>query len=363
MKYDRKHNFYAGPAVLPVSVVEALQAKLPNLGGSGIGLMEISHRAKAFDAVFRSAQAGLKRILGIPEGYEILFLQGGATLQFLMVPLNLMGKRGRADFIDSGAWAKKAIKEAKIAGGDVRVVWSGADRNYSDLPAEGGYEVRPDAAYLHYTSNETIGGVQWKRTPESGAVPLVVDASSDICSCPMDVARHALIYAGAQKNLGPSGVTVVIVRTDLLGKTGDVIPTYLDYQTHIKDEGLHNTPSTLGIFVIDEMCKWLESLGGLAGMYALNQQKAAVLYDEIDRSAFWQPHAARAYRSLMNITWRIADNNLEEKFATEATKAGLIGLKGHRSVGGLRASLYNACPLESVEALVAFMREFERVNG
>ena len=362
MKYDRNHNFYAGPAVLPVPVVEALQAKLPNLGGSGIGLMEISHRAKAFDAVFRSAQAGLKRILGIPDGYEVLFLQGGATLQFLMVPMNLMGKKGKADYIDSGSWGKKALKEAKLVG-DMRVAWSGAEGNYSTLPAEGGYEVRPDAAYLHYTNNETIGGVEWKRTPESGGVPLVADASSNIGSCPIDVSRHALIYAGAQKNLGPSGVTVVIVRKDLLGKTGDVIPTYLDYQTHIKDDGLHNTPSTLGIFVIDEMCKWMESLGGLEGMYALNQQKAALLYDEIDRSAFWKPHAAREYRSLMNVTWRIADNSLEEKFASEATKAGLIGLKGHRSVGGLRASLYNACPRESVEALVVFMREFERVNG
>ncbi|MFH1468800.1 MAG: 3-phosphoserine/phosphohydroxythreonine transaminase [Pseudomonadota bacterium] len=362
MKYDRVHNFYAGPAVLPVSVVEALAAQLPNLDGSGIGLMEISHRSKAFDAVFQSAKAGLARILGIPEGYDVLFLQGGASLQFLMVPMNLMGKSGKADYLDSGAWAKKAIKECKFVG-DTKVVWSGAEGGYADLPAVGGYEVRPDSAYLHYTTNETIGGVQWKRTPESGDVLLVADASSDIASRPIDVARHAAIYAGAQKNMGPSGVTIVIVRKDLLGKTGDAIPTYLNYQTHIDNEGLFNTPSTLGIYVVDQVCKWIEGLGGLAAVEAINEEKGGMLYTELDRTSFWKPHAARDVRSMMNVTWRIANNDLEPKFISEATKAGLIGLKGHRSVGGLRASLYNACPLESVKVLVDFMREFERVNG
>jgi phosphoserine aminotransferase len=362
MKYDRVHNFYAGPAVLPVSVIEALREQLPNLDGSGIGLMEISHRSKAFDAVFRSAQAGLARILGIPQGYEVLFLQGGASMQFYMLALNLMGPSGKADYIDSGAWAKKAIKEAKLVG-DPKVVWSGADGGYADLPSEGDYEVRPDAAYLHYTTNETIGGVQFKQAPASGGVPLVADVSSDICSCPIDVARHALIYAGAQKNMGSSGVTIVIVRKDLLGKTGATIPTYLDYNTHIKADGLFNTPNTLGVYVVDQVCKWIEGLGGLPAVQVMNERKAGKLYAVMDGSGFWKPHAAPAVRSLMNVTWRITDNDLEPKFIAEATAAGLMGLKGHRSVGGLRASIYNACPEESIDVLVDFMKEFERVNG
>jgi phosphoserine aminotransferase len=362
MKYDRVHNFYAGPAVLPVSVIEALREQLPNLDGSGIGLMEISHRSKAFDAVFRSAQDGLKRILGVPEGYEVLFLQGGASLQFHMLALNLMGPSGKADYIDSGAWAKKAIKEAKGIG-DAKVVWSGAEGGYATLPDNDAYEVRSDAAYLHYTTNETIGGVQFKWTPASGEVPLVADTSSDICSCPIDVSRHALIYAGAQKNMGPSGVTIVIVRKDLLGRTGATIPTWLDYNTHIKADGLFNTPNTLGVYVVDQVCKWIEGQGGLAGVQAINERKAGKLYEVMDSSDFWKPHAARNVRSLMNVTWRITDNELEPRFIAEATAAGLMGLKGHRSVGGLRASIYNACPEESVDVLVDFMKEFERVNG
>ena len=357
----RLHNFFAGPAVLPAVVVEELCAELPSFGGSGVGLMEISHRSAAFDAVVRSAQSRLRRLLGISEDYEVLFLQGGASMQFYQVPLNLARPDDAVDYIDTGAWSVKAVKEAQALA-DVRVAWSGKDRGYRGVPGSGEIDGRSTAAYLHYTTNNTIAGTQF-RTEPSGDVPLVADASSDICSRPMDVSRHALIYAGAQKNLGPSGVTIVIIRRDALGQTGRGLPTMLNYQTHIDKASLFNTPNTVGIFVVERVLAWLEGHGSLEDVAAMNDEKGALLYNELDRTGFWQPHAETNARSLMNVTWRIADNALEASFVEAAEQAGLVGLKGHRSVGGLRASIYNACPRDSVESLVGFMREFERTHG
>ncbi len=368
MKYDRIHNFAAGPAVLPLPVVEALREQLPNLDGAGIGLMEISHRSATFDAVCRSAQQGLREILAVPDSHEVLFLQGGASLQFLMVPLNLMGHGGKADYINTGTWSTKAIKEASAIG-DVQVVWDGKEAGFRAVPSAGDYQVRSpaggknSAAYLHYTSNNTIAGTAFMEAPESAGLPLVCDMSSDIASHAIDVGRHAVIYAGAQKNMGPSGVTIVIVQRDLLGRLDEHIPTYMDYRTHIKAKTLFNTPNTLGIFVINEVVKWIRSMGGAQAMASFNDEKAGKLYAELDRSDFWRPHAAQGSRSWMNVTWRIADPELEPVFIKEALAEGLSGLKGHRSVGGLRASIYNACPMESVDCLIAFMREFEARNG
>jgi phosphoserine aminotransferase len=358
---ERLHNFYAGPAVLPKVVISELQKQLVSFEGTGVGLMEISHRSAVFDRVVRSAQDRLRRLLSVSDDYEVLFLQGGASLQFLQVPLNLAAPRAAVDYIDTGAWSVKAVKEAQAIA-DARVIWSGKDQGYNTVPADDDYAVRSGATYLHYTTNNTIAGTQFRSAPRAD-VPLVADASSDICSRPMDVSRHGLIYAGAQKNLGPSGVTVVIVRRDLLGRSGRILPTMLDYQNHIDKATLLNTPNTLGIFVVERVLAWIEGLGTLEDMAARNQAKAGALYAALDASEFWQPHAEASARSLMNVTWRIADHSLEGAFVQQAERAGFIGLKGHRSVGGIRASTYNACPHSAVEALVAFMHEFERTHG
>lgn len=362
MKYDRIHNFAAGPAVLPLQVVEELREQLPNLHGSGSGLMEISHRSKTFDKVVRSAQDRLRRLLDIPARYEILFLQGGASLQFLMAPMNLLKPGDKADYIDTGVWSTKAIKEAKLVG-DIQVAWTGAEDKYRRVPKNGEYEVRPDARYLHYTTNNTIYGTAFFEPPVSGGLPLVADMSSDFAAHRIDVSRHAIIYAGAQKNIGPSGVTLVIVDNEALAYTPDRIPTYLNYRTHIKEQSLFNTPSTVGIFTIERVLAWIEDFGGIDAVTRNNEEKARRLYGELDRTAFWQPHAERESRSWMNVTWRIQDPALEGTFLEEATAAGLSGLKGHRSVGGIRASIYNYCPMESVDALVDFMKDFEKRRG
>ena len=360
MTIERKHNFFAGPAVLPLPVVEAVQAQLPNFKGMGTGLMESSHRSKQFSQTWAHAQSLMAKLFGVPDTHEIMFLQGGASLQFLNVPMNLMPKGGKADYIDTGTWSKKAIKEAKWVG-DTSVLWSGADIGYNRCPTPDEYQVRPDASYLHYTTNNTIAGTQFLAEPVSGDVPLVADMSSDMLCCPRDVARHAVIYAGAQKNMGPSGVVIIIVDKGILERTEVDIPTYLNYRTHVGK--IFNTPNTLGVFVIEKVLEWIDGMGGLEAMHDHNKAKAGLLYGTLDGSDFWKPHATTDSRSLMNVTWRIADNDLEPKFIAEAAEAGLLGLKGHRSVGGLRASIYNACPVPSLEALVAFMNEFERVNG
>jgi phosphoserine aminotransferase len=359
---ERIFNFSAGPAVLPVPVLEQAREEMLSLPGVGMSVMEISHRSKTFQAIIDGAEAGLRELLGIPEGYHVLFLQGGASLQFSMIPVNFLAAGASADYVLTGSWGKKALKEAKKQGAP-NVAADMADSHYNRVPAQDELRLDPGAAYVHITSNETIEGVEWKRDPETDGVPLVCDASSNICSRPVDVSKYALIYAGAQKNLGPSGVTVVILREDMLAKIPDGLHTMLDYRTHVQNKSLYNTPNTWGIYILDLVCKWVKAQGGLEGMHRLNEEKAGKIYDAIDSTDFYRGHAAREARSLMNVTFRLPTEELEKKFTAEATAAGLDGLKGHRSVGGIRASIYNAFPPAGVEALVHFMRDFERTNG
>ncbi|MDT7688576.1 MAG: phosphoserine aminotransferase [Acidobacteriota bacterium] len=359
---ERIFNFSAGPAVLPVPVLERAREEMLSLPGVGMSVMEISHRSKPFQAIIDGAEAGLRGLLGIPEGYRVLFLQGGASLQFSMVPMNFLPEGGSADYILTGSWGKKALKEAKKEGA-ASVVADMADSGYNRVPAQDELKLDPAAAYVHMTSNETIEGVEWKEDPQVGNVPLICDSSSDICSRPVDVSKYALIYAGAQKNLGPSGVTVVILRDDMLGRTRDGLSTMLDYRTHVENNSLYNTPNTWGIYILNLVCEWVRDQGGLEAIHQRNEEKARKIYDAIDATAFYHGHAAPDARSIMNVTFRLPSEELEKKFAAEATAAGLDGLKGHRSVGGIRASIYNAFPVEGVDTLVQFMREFERANG
>jgi phosphoserine aminotransferase len=359
---ERIFNFSAGPAVLPVPVLERAREEMLSLPGIGMSVMEISHRSKTFQAIIDGAEAGLRGLLGIPEGYRVLFLQGGASLQFSMVPMNFLGEGASADYILTGAWGKKALKEAKKEGA-TSVAADMADSGYNRVPEQDELKLDAAAAYVHMTSNETIEGVEWKHDPEVGDVPLFCDASSDICSRPVDVSKYALIYAGAQKNLGPSGVTLVILREDLLARIPDGLSTMLDYRTHAQNNSLYNTPNTWGIYILNLVCEWVKEQGGLEGMYEKNVAKAQKIYDAIDATDFYRGHAVREARSIMNVTFRLPSEELEKKFASEATAQGLDGLKGHRSVGGIRASIYNAFPPEGCEALAQFMREFERTNG
>ncbi len=358
----RLHNFSAGPAVLPVSVVEELRDNLLDLNGSGIGLMEISHRSKTFQAVVDSAVARIKRVLSVPDDYTVLFLQGGASLQFYMTALNLLRPGEAADYLVTGTWSQKAIKEAKRIG-NAKAIWDDAPNNFKRVPSDDEYTVRDEAVYLHYTSNNTIYGTEYKRTPSSQGKPLVADLSSDIAGVPVEIGKHELVYAGAQKNLGPSGVTVVIMSPWALSRVPEGLPAMLDYKVHAKEGSLYNTPNCVGIYVIERVFAWMEANGGLGAMITRNEGKAGELYGELDRTGFWRPHAAKDCRSVMNVTWRLPSEELEERFVKEAKAAGMDGLKGHRSVGGIRASLYNALEPQSVSALVGFMREFERKNG
>ena len=359
---ERIYNFSAGPAVLPVPVLEEAQRDMLSLPGVGMSVMEISHRSKTFDEIINGAEQGLRELLGIPENYKVLFLQGGASLQFSMIPMNLLPAGGAADYIVTGSWGKKAVKEAKRAG-TVNIAANTEDSRYSRTPEQHELKLSPGAAYVHLTSNETIEGVEWKELPEVGDVPLISDASSNILSRPEPVEKYALIYAGAQKNMGPSGLTLVIIRDDLLARVPEGLHTMLDYRTHVENDSLYNTPNTWGIYILNLVCKWLKERGGIAGMHRENEAKAGLLYDAIDVTNFYRGHAARESRSLMNVTFRLPTEDLEKQFVTEATAAKLDGLKGHRSVGGLRASIYNAFPRAGVEALVEFMQEFERKNG
>jgi len=359
---ERIFNFSAGPAVLPVPVLEEAQRDMISLPGVGMSVMEISHRSKTFDEIINRTEASLRDLLKIPSNYHILFLQGGASLQFSMVPRNFLPADGSADYVLTGSWGKKALKEAKKLGA-VNIAATMADGGFTRVPSRDEISLNPHAAYVHITSNETIEGVQWKREPEVGDVPLVVDSSSDILSRELDVNKYALIYAGAQKNMGPSGVTLVIVREDLLPRIPENLPTMLDYGIHVQNKSLYNTPNTWGIYIMDLVCKWLQDQGGLAGMEKLNDEKAQLLYDAIDATDFYRGHADVDCRSTMNVTYRLPSEELEKKFASEATAQGLDGLKGHRSVGGIRASIYNAFPRAGVEALVSFMKDFERRNG
>ncbi|HEY0078908.1 MAG TPA: 3-phosphoserine/phosphohydroxythreonine transaminase [Pyrinomonadaceae bacterium] len=359
---ERIFNFSAGPAVLPVPVLEQAQRELLSLPGVGMSVMEISHRSKTFDDIIGSAERSLRELLGIPENYHVLFLQGGASLQFSMIPMNLLPKEASADYIITGSWGKKALKEAKREG-RTNVAANMEDSRYSRVPDDGELKLDPQAAYVHFTSNETIEGVEWFKEPETGDVPLVCDASSDILSRPLPLEKYALIYAGAQKNMGPSGLTVVIIRDDLLARIPDGLHTMLDFRTHTQNKSLYNTPNTWGVYIFNLVCQWLKERGGLEGMYAQNRAKAGMLYQAIDATDFYRGHAAPEARSLMNVTFRLPSEELEKRFTQEATAEGLDGLKGHRSVGGIRASIYNAFPREGVQALVAFMNEFEKKNG
>lgn len=357
---QRAYNFNAGPSALPVEVLEKAQQQLVNFRESGMSIMEMSHRSAIFDEVHNEAIALLKKLYAIPENYEILFLQGGASLQFTMIPMNFLQADQKASYVLSGSWSEKAFKEVKFFGTPVEAA-STKDNQYRNIPALADIQFNEDDAYVHITSNNTIYGTQWKEFPETGNVPLVADMSSDILSKPVDVSKFGLIYAGAQKNLGPSGVTVVIIRKDLLEKANKNIPTMLKYTTHADSNSLYNTPPTFGIYMLGEVLKWVESKGGVAEIAKHNELKAKVIYDAIDNSnGFYKGHATPESRSLMNITFRVADEELEKQFLAEAKAAGFVGLNGHRSVGGCRASTYNAVPLEACEALRDFMVAFQQ---
>ncbi|MFJ7731600.1 3-phosphoserine/phosphohydroxythreonine transaminase [Lysinibacillus sp. NPDC097231] len=357
---QRAYNFNAGPSALPLEVLEKAQQQLANFRDSGMSIMEMSHRSAIFDEVHNEAIALLKKLYAIPENYEVLFLQGGASLQFTMVPMNFLQADQKASYVLSGSWSEKAFKEAKFFGTPVEAA-STKENQYRNIPALADIQFNENDAYVHITSNNTIYGTQWTEYPETGNVPLVADMSSDILSKPIDVSKFGLIYAGAQKNLGPSGVTVVIIRKDLLEKANKNIPTMLKYTTHADSNSLYNTPPTFGIYMLGEVLKWVESKGGVAEIAKHNELKAKVIYDAIDNSnGFYKGHATPESRSLMNITFRVTDEELEKQFLVEAKAAGFVGLNGHRSVGGCRASTYNAVPLEACEALRDFMVAFQQ---
>jgi len=363
-KTVRAHNFSAGPAVMPLPVLEQLQAELLNYAGHGMSVMEMSHRSAQFEDILHRVEADLRTLLRIPEAYSILFLQGGAHLQFTMLPTNLLPAGVSADYILTGAWAQIAIKEAEKLG-RVHVAASTEDSKFSTIPSQADLQLDPQAAYLHFTSNETIHGVEWRAEPNPPAnVPLVCDASSDIMSRPIDVTKYGLIYCGAQKNLGPAGVTIVIIRNDLLERVPPRLPVMLDYKLMAQNNSLFNTPPTFAVYVVGLVLRWLIDLGGLAEIDRRNEAKAQLIYRMIDTSGgFYRGHARPDSRSRMNVTFRLPSEDLEKQFVKQSEAEGFVGLKGHRSVGGLRASLYNALPLESAEALAQFMREFQRVNG
>ncbi|MEZ7912940.1 MAG: 3-phosphoserine/phosphohydroxythreonine transaminase [Propionivibrio sp.] len=359
---DRIFNFSAGPATLPLEVLETARDELTNWHGSGMSVMEMSHRGKEYMSIHAEAEADLRTLLGIPANYKVLFLQGGATAQFDMVPMNLLRGKAAADYLNTGEWSKKAIKEAKKFG-QVNIVASSEDKNFSYAPAFSTWTLDPNAAYVHITSNETIGGVEIFDTPDTGNVPLVADMSSNILSRPIDVSKYGLIYAGAQKNIGPAGVTVVIVREDLLGQTVPGTPTVFDYKVQAEAESMYNTPPTYGIYIAGLVFKHLLAKGGLVAMEAQNRAKAKLIYDLLDASSLYQSPVALENRSLMNIPFTLKDAALDEDFLKQAKAAGLVQLKGHKSVGGMRASIYNAMPIEGVQALVAFMQDFEKSHA
>jgi len=359
---ERILNFAAGPAVLPLPVLEQVQRDLIALPGVGMSVLEISHRSKPFDEIIQGCEADLRALAGIPDGYHVLFLQGGASLQFSMVPMNLLPAGGSADYIVTGAWSEKAVKEAKRVG-SVTIAASSAGVNHKRIPKQAELTLDPNAAYVHYTTNNTIFGTEFPYVPDVGPVPLVADTSSDMFSGPIDVSKYALIYAGAQKNLAPAGVTLVIIRDDMVKRTPVSLPTMLQYGVHVENKSLYNTPPVFAIYVMRLVLKWLSAQGGLKAIEERNTRKAGKLYEEIDRSGFYKGHAAKDSRSRMNVTFRLPNEEMEKRFAKEGTAAGLDGLKGHRSVGGLRASIYNAFPEAGVNALVQFMQEFERKNG
>ena len=359
---DRVFNFSAGPAALPLEVLQQAQAELVNWHGSGMSVMEMSHRGKEYMSIQADAEADLRELMGIPSNYKVLFLQGGASLQFAMVPMNLLRGKASADYLNTGEWSKKAIKEAKKYGA-VNVIASSEDKNFSYAPAQSAWKLDPNAAYVHITQNETIGGVEIFDNIETGSVPLVSDMSSNILSRPFDVSKFGLIYAGAQKNIGPAGLTIIIVREDLLGQTVAGTPTMMDYAIQAENDSMYNTPPTYAIYIAGLVFKMLKAKGGLAAMEQVNRAKAQLLYDVLDASSFYGSPVARENRSLMNIPFTLKDAALDDEFLKGAKDRGMIQLKGHRSVGGMRASIYNAMPVEGVQALADYMKEFEKIKA
>jgi len=361
MPDHRIHNFNAGPAALPETVLKEVQESFLNYANTGMSIAEISHRSKPFDEIINDAVARARRLLGIGEEYHVVFVQGGASLQFAMVPMNFLAE-GHADYIDTGTWSSKAIKEAQIQKKSIQVVASSKDRNYAYIPKNMAFT--PDAAYVHITSNNTIKGTQWPAFPETNGVPLVADMSSDFLCRPIDMKKFGLIYAGAQKNIGPAGVCMVIVRDDMLKRIPEGLPSMLDYKTFTANNSMYNTPPCITVYMIQLVLKWLEeTVGGLAAMEKINRKKADTLYGFFDGSGFFRGTADADSRSMMNVTFRLPTEDLEKQFIKEAGDNGFGGLKGHRSVGGCRASIYNATSTESVSALVDFMKEFEKKNG
>ena len=360
---DRRiHNFNAGPAALPLPVLEEIKQELLDYKNSGMSIMEVSHRSKWFDDVINQAVERTKRLLKLGDDFRVLFIQGGASLQFCMIPMNLALGGKPVDYINTGTWSTNAIKEAKLLGKDVKVIASSEDKKFSYIPKD--FQVDEEASYLHITSNNTIKGTQWAQFPKAGKAPLVCDMSSDFLSRPFDANPFGLIYAGAQKNIGPAGTALVIVRQDMLERVPADLPTMLKYTTFSDKNSMHNTPACFVIYVINLVLKWLEeTIGGLAAMDRINKEKAKMLYDFIDQSGFYRGTAAKDSRSLMNVTFRLPSEDQEAKFVAAATKEGLGGLKGHRSVGGCRASIYNATGLDAIKALVAFMADFEKKEG
>lgn len=356
----RVFNFSSGPAVMPEEVLLELRDELPEYGNTGTSMLEMSHRSAEYTAIADSARASMRRLLGLGDDWHVLFLTGGASLQFFQAPLNLLPPNGRAGYALTGWWAQLALAEAQRVG-DAYAVCSSAESNYDHIPDMDSWQIADNTAYVHFTSNNTIYGTQFHRAPETGSIPLVCDASSDLLSRPIDLDRYGLIYAGAQKNLGPAGTTLVLVRDSLVRGRNANLPTMLDYGTHTAS--LFNTPPVVSIYLVEKVLRWIERQGGLAAMEAHNRTKAELLYERIDRTPFYRGTCHRGDRSWMNVCFRLADTSLESRFLDEATSAGLRELKGHRSVGGVRASIYNAMPLVGVEALVAFMNRFEQRNG
>lgn len=354
----RAINFSAGPAALPEAVLQQAAREMLDWHGSGQSVMEMSHRGKEFISIAESAEADLRELMNIPANYKILFLQGGASLQFAMVPINLLRGKVSADYVHTGEWAKKAIKEAKLFC-QPNIVASSEDKSFVYVPEQAGWKLSREAAYVHITSNETIGGIEYHWMPDTGDVPLVADMSSNILSRPVDVSRFGLIYAGAQKNIGPAGLTIVIVREDLIGQATPKMPAMLDYKTHADNDSMYNTPPTYGIYIAGLVFQWLKQQGGLVAMEKHNATKAKLLYDFLDKSAFFASPVRREDRSRMNVPFTLKDPALDEEFLKGAKQRSMVQLKGHRSVGGMRASIYNAMPIEGVQRLVDYMREFE----
>lgn len=362
---ERTYNFSAGPAVLPLPVLKKAQEELLCLPGAGASVMEISHRSKQFEPIISGAETNIRKVLNIPDNYTVLFLQGGALLQFAMIPMNiLVGTGKKADYIITGSWTKKAHSEAKLVG-DVNVIYDGKDHGYRRKPSAAEAKINADAAYAYICLNETIEGVQYQTVPDTGDVPLVADASSEIFSRPIDVSRFGILYACAQKNAGPAGVTVVIIRNDLLERSGEKVPSLLNYKKLAENKSMLNTPPTFAVYMVKLVTDWLlNDIGGLDKMYAINKEKAALLYEVIDNSnGFYKGHADKEFRSLMNVPFRLPSEELDKKFQDEAKTVGLATLGGHRSVGGLRASIYNAMPRDGVVALRDFMLDFAKKNG